>query len=100
MAEDVRPLSRLIESFGVQRIHIHHTLGWPLDVRLLIQSLGVPFDFTVHDFFAICPRVRLTTPDHKYCGGPASRDALNVCPGFLSPPRRTVASGSNGEPGS
>ena len=37
-----------------------------------IHMLDVPFDFTVHDYFTICPRVNLLPMiDSQHCGEPA-----------------------------
>jgi hypothetical protein len=30
----------------------------------------VPFDFTVHDYFAICPRIHRADASGRYCGEP------------------------------
>jgi len=42
-----------------------------LDARALLHRLAVPFDVTVHDYFAICPQVNLLPTMHgAYCGEP------------------------------
>jgi len=63
-------LIALLSSLGVSRLHVHHVLGLPGSVHDLVRRLGVPFDFTVHDYYAICPRVRLARPLEGFCGGP------------------------------
>ncbi|MBN8874246.1 MAG: glycosyltransferase [Rhodospirillales bacterium] len=69
----------LLEHAGVGRVHIHHTLGVDLDLRHLIHRLGVPFDVTVHDYFALCPQVNLLPwPDQPHCGEPGPA-ACNAC---------------------
>jgi glycosyltransferase involved in cell wall biosynthesis len=76
-------LAAFIGSFGVARVHVHHTLGLPLNPHDLIERLGVPFDVTVHDYYSICPRVRLVRPGTGYCGGPEAgkcRDCLSRIP--------------------
>jgi O-antigen biosynthesis protein len=40
-------------------------------VRLLSTQLGVRYDMTLHDYFAICPRVNLVDDTGYYCGEPA-----------------------------
>jgi glycosyltransferase involved in cell wall biosynthesis len=46
-------------------------MGMDLDVRSLLHRLGVPFDVTVHDYFAICPQVNLLPwMQGAYCGEP------------------------------
>ena len=72
----VESLAALVRSFGVTRAHVHHTLGLPLDLRELLRLLDVPFDVTVHDFYNICPRVRLAKPVGRYCGGPEEELSL------------------------
>jgi GT2 family glycosyltransferase/glycosyltransferase involved in cell wall biosynthesis len=62
---------RLLLSMAVSRVHVHHLLGIDLDMRGLIHRLGVPFDVTVHDYFAICPQINLLPWRHSlYCGEP------------------------------
>ncbi|MGD0431983.1 MAG: glycosyltransferase, partial [Acetobacteraceae bacterium] len=77
-AERWRDVAAVARSGGVTRIHIHHLMGLDLDARALIHDLGVAFDVTVHDYFAICPQVTLLpwSAGH-YCGepGPAGCDA-------------------------
>lgn len=63
---DLAHLAAFLKSAGVARVHIHHVLGLPR-VRELVEMLGLPFDFTAHDYYAICPRLRLARR-HRYCG--------------------------------
>jgi glycosyltransferase involved in cell wall biosynthesis len=69
----------LLRSANVSRIHIHHLLHVDVDMRRLIHRLGVPFDVTVHDYFAICPQVNLLRwPEGIYCGEPGPA-GCNAC---------------------
>ena len=80
-AERLDDLSRLLRTFGVGRVHIHHLSTMDMDIRTLIHRLGVGFDLTVHDYFGICPQVNLLPwLDGPYCGepGPAT---CNACIG-------------------
>lgn len=61
----------VLASAAVSRVHVHHLMGIDLDARALIHRLGVPFDVTVHDYFAICPQVNLLPwREWHYCGEP------------------------------
>ncbi len=78
---DLPQLAEWLASFGVDRVHVHHWIGLEADLRRLIDALGVPFDFTVHDYYSICPRINLMrTPESGYCGepGPAGCNACIV----------------------
>ncbi|HST76255.1 MAG TPA: glycosyltransferase [Acetobacteraceae bacterium] len=72
-------LVRFLRSAAVGRAHVHHLLGMRIDPRELIAQLGVPFDFTVHDFFAVCPQINLLPQrDSQECGSPGPA-ACNTC---------------------
>jgi GT2 family glycosyltransferase/glycosyltransferase involved in cell wall biosynthesis len=70
-ADRASDLAMVIKSAGVTRAHIHHRMNMDVDVRALLHRLGVPFDVTVHDYFAICPQVNLMPwLQGAYCGEP------------------------------
>ena len=70
-AEQMDDLILLLRSMNLTRIHVHHLLGMPVDIRNLIFRLGLPFDVTVHDYFAICPQINLLPwRDGLYCQEP------------------------------
>jgi glycosyltransferase involved in cell wall biosynthesis len=72
-------LVAILRSASVSRLHIHHLLQMDMDIRALIHRLGVPFDVTVHDYFAICPQVNLLIwAEGIYCGEPGPA-ACNAC---------------------
>ncbi len=60
----------LLRQIGLVRIHIHHLIGHHLLVTQLPKRLGVPYDYTLHDYFAVCPQFNLTLADGRYCGEP------------------------------
>lgn len=67
--EDLDHLADLLRGIGVQHIHFHHLLGQPPSVMTLPSRLGVTYDFTAHDYHAVCPQVSLAPPPaHTYCG--------------------------------
>jgi len=77
-ADRLNDLVTLLRSMNVSRVHLHHLLQMDMDIRGLILRLGVPFDVTVHDYFAICPQVNLRrSVEAFYCGepGPATCNA-------------------------
>ncbi|WP_428535321.1 glycosyltransferase [Rhodopila sp.] len=84
-ADRLDDLVAVLRSTNLSRIHIHHLMGMDLDIRALIHRLGVPFDVTVHDYFAICPQVNLLRwPEGIYCGEPGPA-GCNACIAEKSP---------------
>lgn len=68
--DDYAHLLDVLRSCGVTKVSLQHFLFNSLNLQQLIDDLDVPFDFTAHDYFTICPYVNLTTPDAEYCGEP------------------------------
>ena len=60
----------LLRSLGVARVHIHHVHGLPREALELPRDLGVPYDITLHDHFAMCPQYHLADEEGRYCGEP------------------------------
>ena len=67
---DYGVLVDLLRMLGVSRVHFHHTIGVHTQFWRLPQDLGVPYDFTVHDYYLACPQITMTTPQGAYCGEP------------------------------
>lgn len=59
-----------LKSLGVVRIHYHHVMELHRQVMQLAEDLGVPYDFTLHDYYPICPQYMLVRTDGRYCGEP------------------------------
>jgi len=66
-------LLQALRALGVSHVHFHHLRGHPMQVLQLPASLGVTHDFTVHDYYSVCPQVTLSDEIGRYCGeyGPA-----------------------------
>ncbi len=71
-------LMAVVAACGVERAHIHHFMGHDSDLTDLIQELNLPFDFTVHDYYAICPQVTLSDERGRYCTEPDEK-SCNRC---------------------
>lgn len=79
LPEEQGPLRAILRAVGIARVHLHHTLGLDRGLLRLPADLGVPYDFTVHDFYTICPRVHLFDPVQlRYCGEP-DENGCNRC---------------------
>ena len=60
----------LAGALGIQRLHFHHLAGLPASILELPMALGLPFDFTFHDFHTVCPQKHFITRDGGFCGRP------------------------------
>ena len=71
-------LRAALRDLSVVHAHVHHAISLPRQVLALIRDLGIPYDWTVHDYFTICPRINLVDETGTYCGEPGA-DRCNVC---------------------
>lgn len=51
-------------------VQVHHLLNHDPSIMAIVRSLGVPYEFHAHDYFAFCPRIALVGPDDRHCGEP------------------------------
>ncbi len=79
-ADQIDDLVVLLKNFAVRRVHVHHLMRfYDADLAPLLRRLDVPFDFTVHDYYTICPQVNLLPwLDAHYCGEPGPA-VCNAC---------------------
>jgi glycosyltransferase involved in cell wall biosynthesis len=70
LPREMETLSGTLRTLGLARIHFHHVHGLPRSVLELPEAVGVPYDCTLHDYYAICPQYHLVTRDGRYCGEP------------------------------
>ena len=70
LPEDLPVLAKTLTAIGVARLHFHHVHGLPPSILELPAASGIPYDCTLHDYYAICPQYHLTDVDGRYCGEP------------------------------
>ena len=70
LPEELAALGRTLGAIGCARLHFHHVHGLPRTILDLPRACGLPYDCTLHDYFAICPQYHLVTEDGRYCGEP------------------------------
>jgi len=70
LPDEMPALTSQLRALGLARVHFHHVHGLPRAVLDLPVAVGVPYDCTLHDYYAICPQYHLVTEDGSYCGEP------------------------------
>ncbi|GAO37043.1 hypothetical protein SCT_2458 [Sulfuricella sp. T08] len=78
MDRDYQALLSFLRLARIGQVHFHHLFGHNIKIRNIPEDIGVPFDFTVHDYYAICPRISLTSINYRYCGEPDLQQC-NAC---------------------
>jgi GT2 family glycosyltransferase/glycosyltransferase involved in cell wall biosynthesis len=67
---DLPMLADTLRTIGAERLHFHHVHLQPQAILELPAAVGLPYDYTLHDYHPICPQYHLVTEDGQYCGEP------------------------------
>jgi GT2 family glycosyltransferase/glycosyltransferase involved in cell wall biosynthesis len=70
LPQELPVLVSLLSDLGLVRIHFHHVHGLPRAVLDLPRAAQLPYDCTLHDYYAICPQYHLVNEHGRYCGEP------------------------------
>jgi GT2 family glycosyltransferase/glycosyltransferase involved in cell wall biosynthesis len=71
LPDDRAALTSCLRDCGVAQIEVNSLIGYADSFVDFIREHEIPYDVVVHDYSWFCPRITLTTGDHRYCGEPA-----------------------------
>lgn len=75
---NLKKLKNILKFYKTQLIHVHHLLDANAGFFKLHRELNVPLVVTLHDYYSICPFIKLTNVDEEYCGE-KGKVACNEC---------------------
>ena len=55
--------------FRIDLVHIRHLVWHGIDLPRIAKSLGIPVVLSFHDYYAVCPTIRLLDENSRFCGG-------------------------------
>jgi glycosyltransferase involved in cell wall biosynthesis len=67
---DPESIAQMLGAIEPAHAHVHHTLGLPQSLFDALADCGVTYDWTIHDYLTICPRINLIGSGGRYCGEP------------------------------
>ncbi|MCA0998669.1 glycosyltransferase [Alloyangia pacifica] len=62
-------VSDILQRYFFELVHIRHIGRHGLSLISTAKSLEIPIIFSIHDFYTICPNVKLLDAENRYCGG-------------------------------
>lgn len=71
LPENYSGLVDVLDYLRICRIHFHHTVGLETSVWGLPESLGIPYDITLHDYHFVGGNPSLTGDDGRYVEDPS-----------------------------
>lgn len=69
-----------IAKLGIALIHIRHIAWHGLGLIDRCVGLNIPIVFSFHDFYTVCPTVKLLDGDKVYCGGKCTASSSPCIP--------------------
>lgn len=59
--------------------HVHTLMGLPIELLVLMKSVGVRIVYTSHDYFGLCPKVNFINNKGEVCEGASKEKCLECC---------------------
>ena len=66
--KNLENLKKVLKFYEIQLIHVHHLLNAEISFFKLHRELHIPLVVTLHDYYSICPFIKLTNENDEYCG--------------------------------
>jgi GT2 family glycosyltransferase/glycosyltransferase involved in cell wall biosynthesis len=70
-----RVVAGWLSECAIDVVHIRHIIWHSLSLPRVARSLGIPVVFSFHDFYTVCPTIRLVDENDVYCGGTCTTTA-------------------------
>jgi len=62
-------LARWLVEWAIELVHVRHLAWHSLDLPAVAQSLLIPCVLSFHDYYTICPTVKLLDEQGRFCAG-------------------------------
>lgn len=62
-----------LANWAIELVHIRHIAWHSIGLIDVVKSLGLPCVFSFHDFYTVCPTVKLLDNQQQFCGGQCSK---------------------------
>lgn len=72
-------IQRILSAFPIDLVHIHHTIDLSFDIFQEVKKRGIPLVCTIHDYYYICPTVKLLDPAMHFCASPKQCSDCDKC---------------------
>lgn len=70
---------KLLDTFQIALVHIHHTKDLTLELYYEAHRRSVPIITTLHDYYVICPSIKMVNCHGELCIGKPDRQCCREC---------------------
>jgi glycosyltransferase involved in cell wall biosynthesis len=74
-----RAFLTLIDRFKPDLVHVHELTGFPVALFQDLRHRTIRTIFSAHDFYVLCPTVKLFRPDHSFCDRTTEQLDCHAC---------------------
>lgn len=71
LSQPPEAIGRALREMGFDHLHVHHTVGFetsfPDTFAQAAAAANLPYDFTVHDYYCVCPRINMLDDTDVFC---------------------------------
>lgn len=78
-SEIKKVFENVLEAFHIDVIHVHHIIGLSFDAFSIAKDKNIPIILTAHDFYYICPTIKMIDNNGVYCGKCIADDKCKEC---------------------
>lgn len=72
-------MANVLSAFSIDLVHIHHTVDLSFDVFREVKKQNIPMVCTIHDYYYICPTIKLLDSNLHFCGSPEECSDCESC---------------------
>lgn len=69
----------IMNVFSIDLVHVHHTYSLSMEIYEVADSLNIPIILTLHDFYFLCPTVKMFDYKNICCIGNDSKERCGIC---------------------
>lgn len=70
---------KILETFQIDLVHIHHTKDLTLELYYEAEKRKIPVITTLHDYFSVCPSIKMLNCCGKLCAGNRAEECCEEC---------------------
>lgn len=72
-------MGNVLSAFSIDLVHIHHTVDLSFDIFREVEKRNIPMVCTIHDYYYICPTIKLLDSNLHFCSSPKECDDCDRC---------------------
>lgn len=69
----------ILSAFHIDLVHVHHVINASFDIFYVAKEYNIPIVFTAHDFYFVCPSIKMLTVEDTICIGKDTSDSCREC---------------------